>query len=683
MTAVSDQVPVLFRPPLSQGASSSWKTYFRMPALEREALFKVRILFKSTGSAGLRCIKKESVAEKFPDGLRNLRRAHDVTGCFSFSVSFLSISNSCSTGSGLLDTCKLTSGINSKIGLFRSSSCGSSELRTVGSDRRMRRECEYCHQLFCPDHLISLQSRFMISILRVLVVLGSLNSFCPVSCTKLNMENLKEMSGSESTTKKSTTIGEIFSQPLESKHMTEDVNQKDTFTNQDSFPANSFIGDKVNAELKQEMKSEQDLGHETCTLETSGGVPELPKQQERHQITDTETIECFQNTENEKDSDVHCDDESFGLETLFEEGLHRSDAVTWTSQSKPKTKQRKQEKRKRKLQLRALSDDDERDMANASDSKDDGLLLIGKKKPKRITPNYFLAIRVSSPQIHSVIKIVQDSITTHNDKLTPALVSLATLHLTLMVIHLESDEQIQKATEVLNQCKISLDPILRNDALTLTFSGLDHFNHQVLYVKLCEGEENEVLKSVVNTVRETFTKEGIPCTDPREFSPHLTVMKLSRSPALRRKGIKKIPAESYASWVDMSFGEESVNALHLCSMNEKKEKDGFYKCVATVTFDDAADEPSPKEAANTRGEGDAAQENDTGDAEQEATRTISASCDKDTGKTEENIEENAPCDEDLSKELGMWTVDDSIDDAVVNKETTELQVEGNGRKSDY
>lgn len=655
-----------------------------MPALEREALFKVRILFKSTGSAALRCTKKESVGEKFPDGLglRNLRRAHDVKlkGCFSFSVSFLSISNSCSTGTGLLDTCKVTSGINSKIGLFRSSSCGSSELRTVRSDRRMRRE--YCHQLFCPDHLISLQSRFMISILRVLVVLGSLNSICPVSCTKLNMENLKEMSGSESNTKKSIPIGEMFSQPEESKHVTEDVNQKDTFTSQDSFPASSFMQDKVNAELKQEMKSEQDLGQETCLLDSSGGVSDLPKEQERHQMTDTETTECFQNTENEKDNDVHCDDDSFGLETLFEEGLHRSDAVRWTSQSKPKTKQRKQEKRKRKLQLRALSDDDERDVANASGSKDDGLSQNGKKKPKRITPNYFLAIRVSSPQIHSGIKIVQDSITTHNDKLTPALVSLATLHLTLMVIHLESDEQIQKATEVLNQCKIRLDPILRNHALTLTFSGLDHFNHQVLYVKLCEGEENEVLKSVVNIVRETFTKEGIPCTDHREFSPHLTVMKLSRSPALRRKGIKKIPAESYASWVDMSFGEESVNALHLCSMNEKKEKDGFYKCVATVTFDDAAKEPSPKEAANTR-DGDVAQENDIGEIEQEETRTSNVPCDKDTGDPEKIIEENAPCHEDLSKELVMWTVNDSMDDAVVNKETTELQVEGNGRKSDY
>jgi len=254
-----------------------------------------------------------------------------------------------------------------------------------------------------------------------------------------------------------------------------------------------------------------------------------------------------------------------------------------------------------------------------------------------------------------------------------------------MVIHLENDEQIQRAKEVLNQCKISLDHILQNNALTMTFSGLDHFNHQVLYAKLCGGEDMEALKSVVNIVRETFTKEGIPSTDSREFSPHLTVMKLSRNPKLKRKGIKKIPEESYASWVDMSFGEEPVNAVHLCSMNKKREKDGFYKCEATVTFDDAADEPSSTETGNTTTKADVTQENNIGNVEQEAASSSAALSDNTTGENGKNVEENASCDEDLSKELGTWTVDDSMEDEVVTKEPSEhhSDSEGNGRKSDH
>ena len=627
------------------------------------ALYKVRNLFKSTSAAALRCANKESLAKKILTGPRNRSCAHNVKGCFQW-LSFHRY----------------------QLRLFRSSSCASSELRTVGSDRLMRRE--FSHPLFFHDYL-SLQSKFKLNISCVLVTLCSLNSICPVLCTKLNMENLKEASGFDSNTK-SIEIGATVVQPEESKHVIEDVtavNQKDTSTNQESFLVSSFMQDKIKVppDLKKELKSEQDLVLETCTSETSGGVSELPEEQEKHQITDTETTECSQNNENEKDSNMHCDDESFGLETLFDEVLHRSDAARWINQSKPKTKQRKREKRKCKLQLNALSDDDDTDMASPTVNKDDGLSPKGKKKPKRITPNYFLAIRVSSPQIHSAIKIVQDSITTHNEKLTPALIPLATLHLTIMVIHLENDEQIQRATEVLNQCKISLDHILQNNALTMTFSGLDHFNHQVLYAKLCGGEDMEALKSVVNIVRETFTKEGIPSTDSREFSPHLTVMKLSRNPKLKRKGIKKIPEESYASWVDMSFGEEPVNAVHLCSMNKKREKDGFYKCEATVTFNDAADEPSSTETGNTTTKADVTQENNIGNVEQEAASSSAALSDNTTGENGKNVEENASCDEDLSKELGTWTVDDSMEDEVVTKGPSERQSdsEGNGRKSDH
>lgn len=648
-----------------------------MVAQEREALFIVRNLFKSTGAAALICVKKESVAEKFPTSLKNLRRAHIFEGCFRL----LSVSYSNFTGTRLFNTCKFTSSLNSKIGLFRSSSSTSSELRSVGNDRPMNRDFSN-HRLFCDDHL-NFQSKCKPSILGVLIILGSLNYFIPVSCTQLNMENLKEASGFESNTKSIETGAATFiSQPQESNHVTEDVadvNRRDTSTDQDSSPASSFMQNNVSP--NQETKSEQDLGQEICTLETSGGTSELSEESERHQISDAETTECFQKTENEKDSDMHCNDESFGLETLFDEDLHHNDAARWIGQSIGKTKQRKREKRKRKLQLNALSDDDD-DTDIPSGSKDDGLLPKGKKKPKKIMPNFFLAIRVSNPQIHSAIKIVQDSITTYNEKLTPALIPLATLHLTLMVIHLENDEQIQKAKEVLNQCKISLDPILQNSALTITFSGLDHFNHQVLYIKALGGEE--VLKSVVNIVRETFTKEGIPSTDRREFSPHLTVMKLSRKPMLRRKGIKKIPEESYVSWVDMSFGEESVNSLHLCSMNKKKEKDGFYKCEATVTFNDAANEPASTETGNTIGEGDEAQENSIGYVEQEATSSSAALCDENTGEARKNIEENTSCDEDLSNELDMWTVDDSMEDEVVAKEPSVLEhdSEGNSRKSE-
>ena len=282
------------------------------------------------------------------------------------------------------------------------------------------------------------------------------------------------------------------------------------------------------------------------------------------------------------EDDSESDDDTLGLKNLFDEDLQSRDAVRWVAKGKHKAKLWKRNKRKRKRQLSGFSDDDDVDMA-AVDMKDSPSKL--KKKPKRIMPNYFIAIRVSNPVIHSGVKIVQDSVVSHNEKLMPALIPLATLHLTLLVLHLEDEEKIQKATEVLHQCRTSLEPVLLNSALTLNFAGLDNFRHQVLFVKLC-GEEGIVrLNTVANVVRDTFAKEGIPSTDSRDFSPHLTVMKLTRSPKLRKRGIRKIPLESYATWTDFDFGEERVTSLHLCSMN-KKEEDGFYKCVTTIKFED-------------------------------------------------------------------------------------------------
>ena len=283
------------------------------------------------------------------------------------------------------------------------------------------------------------------------------------------------------------------------------------------------------------------------------------------------------------EDDSESDDDTLGLKNLFDEDLQKSrDAVRWVAKGKHKAKLWKRNKRKRKRQLSGFSDDDDVDIA-AVDMKDSPSKL--KKKPKRIMPNYFIAIRVSNPVIHSGVKIVQDSVVSHNEKLMPALIPLATLHLTLLVLHLEDEEKIQKATEVLHQCRTSLEPVLLNSALTLNFAGLDNFRHQVLFVKLC-GEEGIVrLNTVANVVRDTFAKEGIPSTDSRDFSPHLTVMKLTRSPKLRKRGIRKIPLESYATWTDFDFGEERVTSLHLCSMN-KKEEDGFYKCVTTIKFED-------------------------------------------------------------------------------------------------
>ena len=339
----------------------------------------------------------------------------------------------------------------------------------------------------------------------------------------------------------------------------------------------------------QELENHQHCGKNTNTLELSGGFSESPSEQQVHSPTapagddvedsnlftmDTERSELSQSFANQKETDRNRDNKPLALDALTDQ------------KSGAKYKQRKGDKRKGKEQLNALSDVGNADAAGACVNRHNVSLSQRNKRPKRMQPNFFLAVRIHNPQIHAGIKVIQDSIATHSKELKPAFVSLATLHVTLMVMHLEDAEEIQKAGKVLHQCKTSLESILAKSDVMIRFSGLGHFGHRVLYAKL-EEEGSDFLKSVEEIVREIFTKEGIPSTDSREYNPHMTVMKLIRhNQQLRRSGVRKIPEESYASWVDFNFGEEPVTALHLCAMGEK-DTDGFYKCMATMTFADS------------------------------------------------------------------------------------------------
>lgn len=303
---------------------------------------------------------------------------------------------------------------------------------------------------------------------------------------------------------------------------------------------------------------------------------------------------------------------SLGLVSLFDEKAHKEDAT------KHRKKANNRQSRKERTNKRKLTAMEQADLASAENTEEEGKQdLQFKKKPRKTRPNYFVALRVSNPEIHSALKIVQDTIITHSEMLKPALIPLGTLHLTLMVMYLDNDEQIEIAKSALENCQDGLCSILgpvskkkmacaadkpmelqeclteenlfvadhesvQRDSLTVTFSGLDHFRHEVLFAKVSWEEDVTILKSVAGVVRDAFASEGILPSDSREFQPHLTVMKLSRKPALRKKGIKKIPVESYCTFKEMEFGSQPVHQLHLCAMNHPKDRDGFYKILATV-----------------------------------------------------------------------------------------------------
>ncbi|XP_077869025.1 uncharacterized protein LOC100368455 [Saccoglossus kowalevskii] len=168
------------------------------------------------------------------------------------------------------------------------------------------------------------------------------------------------------------------------------------------------------------------------------------------------------------------------------------------------------------------------------------------KKSKRLAPNYFVAIQVSNPEI-----IAKDALQT---------------------------------------CQVLLAPQFEDDVLNIPFAGLGHFNNQVMFARIQDGEHVNTLYEIAELVEKVFNQYNIVSTGDRGFKPHLTVMKLSRAPSLRRKGVRRIKSEYYRSFNSEYFGSQIVKGLQLCSINKPKLDDGYYWRADEIYFDAGKDE---------------------------------------------------------------------------------------------
>lgn len=216
------------------------------------------------------------------------------------------------------------------------------------------------------------------------------------------------------------------------------------------------------------------------------------------------------------------------------------------------------------------------------------------------TATHFVAIPVSNKGILSHVQTVQKKVISREEfkRLKPALTPVKTLHLTLLAIHLNSENkkrEIEKADKILQQCRTKiLKDVLPSGAFTLKFKDLDFTfpegdNPRLRYMKPFGEEGIQKLEKVYDEVRKTFTEGGFPPTDPkREFHPHVTIINLNNARNLQKEGISKIPEESFSTCEepDLDFGEEQVRSLHLYEMGRKEAEDGsfFYNCVAKTDF---------------------------------------------------------------------------------------------------
>ncbi|KAL7889039.1 hypothetical protein AOLI_G00040130 [Acnodon oligacanthus] len=208
-----------------------------------------------------------------------------------------------------------------------------------------------------------------------------------------------------------------------------------------------------------------------------------------------------------------------------------------------------------------------------------------KKKKGSPRPNYFVSIPITNQKIKQAVEELQAEILQKEPRLSRALIPVGTLHITLLVTHLATPEEVHSAAAALEEMQPTLRALLGGRSLTLPFRGIGHFRQEVAFIQIEEGEHLSTLSSIADSVRRAFEEKGVSSGDQKDFKPHLTFIKLSRAPKLRRQGIKKLDAALYSPFERREFGEESACTLDLCSMLKKKWADGYYHREKTVTFD--------------------------------------------------------------------------------------------------
>ena len=196
----------------------------------------------------------------------------------------------------------------------------------------------------------------------------------------------------------------------------------------------------------------------------------------------------------------------------------------------------------------------------------------------KMRPNYFLALRITSPEIRQGVEQIQDYLLDNQPLYGPCCIPPQALHITLCTLGLDTPEQIAHAKEVLQRIQPELSQSVPKEPLNL--EGVSNFFNRVVYAQV---STHQGFIDFVDHVKLLVKEAGVEIRDNHDFVPHMTIMKVTR-PVARQMGTKNVDPWLYSNFTNMDFGPQRVDSIHLCSMGDERREDGFYVCPAEIHF---------------------------------------------------------------------------------------------------
>lgn len=146
-----------------------------------------------------------------------------------------------------------------------------------------------------------------------------------------------------------------------------------------------------------------------------------------------------------------------------------------------------------------------------------------------------------------------------------------------------------RANQVLQESVRDFSARLQSPQLDIHLAQMGHFNNKVIYARIKEESDGaEHLNHLWKSLRDGCQTAGISLIDGDRFTPHVTLLKMSKDPRLRRKvrnsplahyeiwfwlgenlflsqGIKAVASHLYEKHLDCVFGRQVTNIHQLRS----------------------------------------------------------------------------------------------------------------------
>lgn len=211
-----------------------------------------------------------------------------------------------------------------------------------------------------------------------------------------------------------------------------------------------------------------------------------------------------------------------------------------------------------------------------------------KNKPVDEKPTHFLSLPLVDVEFIKKVEEIYNFIKEDaEDKnfVNSILIPLKALHLTIAVMTLKDEDEVNKAIQILRSCSSTIYDILRTHSAVLKISGLAVMKGsvkkaRVVYCRILEEQSYDLVMEASNFIIKKFEDAGLMNKDNhRELLLHSTILNTIYS---KKRSEFYDASKLFDKFGNFDFGNVLIPNVSLNQMGTRSE-DG-YKCLAKVSF---------------------------------------------------------------------------------------------------